>query len=341
MELKELGNTGVMVSEIGLGTWKYHGGVEPLRRGIELGAFLIDTAEMYRTEELVGQAISGKRDKVFLASKVLGSHLRYDQVMKAAEASLRRLAVDCIDLYQIHWPNSRVPITETMRAMEELVDQKMVRYIGVSNFSTSELQQAQAAMTNHPIVSNQVLYSLKARHIERDLLPYCQEKHVTVMEELVDQKMVRYIGVSNFSTSELQQAAMTNHPIVSNQVLYSLKARHIERDLLPYCQEKHVTVIAYTPLADGLATRPQLRGTGGRGGPSEQDPGPGSVELVHLPAQRHRHTKVQQPESYRGKLRGFRLAPVTAAGAGSGSGLRFLTNDLPYQIIPKIFRRNL
>ena len=181
MELKELGNTGVRVSEIGLGTWKYGGGVEPLRAGVELGAFLIDTAEMYRTEEVVGQAISGIRDQVFLASKVLGSHLRYDQVMKAAESSLRRLAVDCIDLYQIHWPNSRVPIGETMRAMEELVDQKMVRYIGVSNFSTSELQQAQAAMTNHPIVSNQVLYSLKARHIERDLLPYCQENHVTVI----------------------------------------------------------------------------------------------------------------------------------------------------------------
>ena len=181
MHLKELGNTGVMVSEIGLGTWKYSGGVEPLRRGVELGAFLIDTAEMYRTEEVVGQAISGRRDQVFLASKVLGSHLRYDQVMKAAEASLRRLAVDCIDLYQIHWPNSRVPIAETMRAMEELVDQNIVRYIGVSNFYTSQLQQAQAAMTNYPIVSNQVLYSLKARHIERDLLPYCQENHVTVI----------------------------------------------------------------------------------------------------------------------------------------------------------------
>ena len=181
MELKELGNTGVMVSEIGLGTWKYRGGVEPLRRGVELGAFLIDTAEMYRTEEVVGQAISGRRDQVFLASKVLGSHLRNDQVMKATEASLRRLAVDCIDLYQIHWPNSRVPIEETMHAMEKLVDQKMVRFIGVSNFSTRELQQAQAAMVNHPIVSNQVLYSLKARHIERDLLPYCQENHVTVI----------------------------------------------------------------------------------------------------------------------------------------------------------------
>ena len=181
MELKELGNTGVMVSEIGLGTWKYRGGVEPLRRGIELGAFLIDTAEMYRTEDVVGQAIAGTRDKVSLASKVLGSHLRYDQVIKALEASLRRLAVDCIDLYQIHWPNNRVPIAETMRAMGELVDRKLVRYIGVSNFSTGELQQAQAAMPNHPIVSNQVLYSLKARYIGRELIPYCQENHVTVI----------------------------------------------------------------------------------------------------------------------------------------------------------------
>ena len=181
MNLKELGNTGVMVPEIGLGTWKYRGGIEPLRRGVELGAFLIDTAEMYRTEDVVGEAISGRRDQVFLASKVSGSHIRYDQVMKAAEASLRRLAVDCMDLYQIHWPNNRVPIAETMQAMEELVDQKLVRYIGVSNFSIGELRQAQAAMRNHPIVCNQVLYSLKARHIERDLLPYCQENHITLM----------------------------------------------------------------------------------------------------------------------------------------------------------------
>ena len=181
MEQKELGNTGVMVSEIGLGTWKYRGGVEPLRRGVEMGAFLIDTAEMYRTEDVVGEAISGSRDQVFLASKVSGSHLRYDQVLKALEASLRRLAVDCIDLYQIHWPNNRVPIAETMRAMGELVDQKVVRYIGVSNFSTRELQQAQAAFPNHPIVSNQVLYNLKSRYIERDLIPYCQQNHVTVI----------------------------------------------------------------------------------------------------------------------------------------------------------------
>lgn len=185
MELKELGNTGVMVPEIGLGAWKYSGGVEPLRQGIELGAFLIDTAEMYSTEGVVGQAVKPflkeGRDRVFIATKVLGSHLRYDQVMRAAEASLRRLDTDYIDLYQIHWPDSRVPIKETMQAMEALVDSGQVKYVGVSNFSTAKLREAQAAMTRYPIVSNQVLYNLKERGIERDLLPYCQENHLTVI----------------------------------------------------------------------------------------------------------------------------------------------------------------
>ena len=181
MELKELGGTGVMVPEIGLGTLKYDGRDEPLRRGIELGAFLIDTAEMYRNEEKVGKAIQGLRDRVFLATKVLGSNLRYDQVLGAAEASLRRLAVDYIDLYQIHWPNSSVPIKETMSAMASLVDSGLVKYVGVSNFSVKDLEEAQAAMANVPIVSNQVLYSLKRREIERDLLPYCEENRVTVI----------------------------------------------------------------------------------------------------------------------------------------------------------------
>jgi diketogulonate reductase-like aldo/keto reductase len=177
MELKELGNTGVMVPEVGLGTARYTGGVEPLRRGVELGAFLIDTAEMYRTEDAVGQAVKGIRDRVFIATKVLGSHLRYDQVMRAAENSLRQLGTDYIDLYQIHWPNSSVPIKETMRAMEALADFGQVKYIGVSNFSVKELEEARAAMTRYPIVSNQVLYNLKRRGIEKDLLPYCQQNH--------------------------------------------------------------------------------------------------------------------------------------------------------------------
>lgn len=181
MELKQLGNTGVLVPEIGLGMWKYRGGVEPLRRGIDLGAFLIDTAEMYRTEDVVGQAIKGIRDKVFIATKVSGSHLRHDDVLRAADASLQELETDHIDLYQVHWPNSSVPIKETMRAMETLVDRKQVKYIGVSNFSTRELREAQAALRNYPIVSNQVLYNLNAREIEHDLLPYCQKHNVTII----------------------------------------------------------------------------------------------------------------------------------------------------------------
>ena len=181
MEYRELGSTGELVPEVGLGTWKYKGGPEPLRKGIDLGATLIDTAEMYRTEDAVGAAIKGRRDKVFLATKVLGSNLRHDAVLKAAENSLRLLDDDVIDLYQIHWSNSGVPIAETMGAMEELVDRGAVRYIGVSNFSVAELKEAQQAMSKYPVVSNQVLYNLKRREIERDLIPYCADNDVTVI----------------------------------------------------------------------------------------------------------------------------------------------------------------
>ncbi len=181
MEYRELGATGVMIPEVGLGTWKYRGGPEPLLRGIELGANLIDTAEMYRTEDAVGQAIRGIRDRVFVATKVLGSNLRYDDVLRAAEKSMRLLQEDVIDLYQIHWPSRNVPIADTMRAMETLVDRGMVRYIGVSNFSVADMREAKAVMSRHPIVCNQVLYNLKRRSIERDLIPYCEENRVTVM----------------------------------------------------------------------------------------------------------------------------------------------------------------
>ena len=181
MELRELGNAGVLLPEVGIGTWRYSGGTEPLVRAVSLGATHIDTAEIYGTEDVVAQALQGRRDQVFLATKVSGSHLRYDQIIAAANGSLARLQVDHIDLYQVHWPDSHVPIAETMGAMEDLVDQGKVRYIGVSNFSTQELKNAQGAMTKHRIVANQVLYNLRERHIERDLLPYCQETGVTIV----------------------------------------------------------------------------------------------------------------------------------------------------------------
>lgn len=181
MENKRLGNTEVMIPEVGLGVWRYRGGVEPLRAGVELGAFLIDTAEIYGTEEIVGQAIKGLRDRVVLATKVSGDHLRYDEVRRAAEASLRRLDTDTLDLYQVHWSNPVVPIQETMRAMESLVDAGLTKHIGVSNFSLEQLRAAQASLRNSPVVANQVLYNLNRRSIEADLLPYCLEQNITII----------------------------------------------------------------------------------------------------------------------------------------------------------------
>ena len=181
MELKQLGRTGVRVPEVGIGVWRYSGGVQPLRRAIELGANLIDTAEAYGTEEAVGQAVKGMRERVFIATKVSGAHLRHDDLLRAADESLRRLGVEQIDLYQIHWPNSAVPIRETMRAMEALVDRGVIKHVGVSNFSLEDLRDAQAAMSNYPIVSNQVLYNLNRRHIEEDLLAYCETNEITII----------------------------------------------------------------------------------------------------------------------------------------------------------------
>lgn len=181
MKLKELGTTGVMISEIGLGTWRYRGDAETLRTGIELGATLIDTAEGYYTEDVVGQAVKGIRDEVFIATKVSGRHLGYDDVLQSAEESLYKLGTDYIDLYQIHWPNASYPIRQTMKAMEELVDRGLVRFIGVSNFDIDEMEEAQSYLNNYQIVSNQVRYNLNDRSIEKNLMPYCQEKGMTIM----------------------------------------------------------------------------------------------------------------------------------------------------------------
>ena len=181
MNLQELGNSGVQIPDVGLGTWEYTGGSAPLLRGVELGAFLIDTAEAYRTEDAVGEAIKEIRDYVFVATKVSPSHFRRRDLLKAADQSLKRLKIDFIDLYQLHWANPRIPIAETMGAMEELVDAGKVRYIGVSNFSVGLMEEAQAALSRARIVSNQVEYSLTERSIEPEVMPYCQANGITVI----------------------------------------------------------------------------------------------------------------------------------------------------------------
>ena len=179
MQRKQLAQAGVMLPEIGFGTYRYHGSVELLRSAIEFGASLIDTAELYGNEEVVGKAMKNVRDRVFVATKT--NHWRYGEVLKCAEASLKRLGCDVIDLYQLHWPNAAVPIGETMAAMEALVEGGKVRFIGVSNFTVSEMQEAQCALRKQKIVSNQIRYSLVDRTIERDLLPYCQRNQVMII----------------------------------------------------------------------------------------------------------------------------------------------------------------
>jgi diketogulonate reductase-like aldo/keto reductase len=150
-----------------------------LRNAVDLGAFLIDTAEYYQNEEIVGQAIREIRNQVFIATKT--NHWRHEEVLQSAEASLRKLGVDRIDLYQLHWPNAAIPMEETLAAMEDLVDQGKVRFLGVSNFAVHEVKRAQAALRKAKIVSNQVRYSVIERTIEPRLLPYCQQQGITIL----------------------------------------------------------------------------------------------------------------------------------------------------------------
>lgn len=181
MKHKTLGSSGVEISEIGLGTWKYFGEPDLIRRGIDAGATFIDTAEFYSNEEIIGRAVRGIRDRTFIATKVSPKHFRREDVILAAENSLRRLKTGRIDLYQLHCPNPSIPIEETLEAMEMLVDQGKVRFVGVSNFSVAQLEKARLAMRRHRIMSNQVPYSLLDRRIETDIIPYCWKHGLTVI----------------------------------------------------------------------------------------------------------------------------------------------------------------
>ena len=181
MEFKELGKTGVKVPVLGLGTWGIGGrssrytaadaqAVQALRMGLDLGMLFIDTAEFYghgHSEEIVADAIGDRRESVFLATKVSPEHFGHDDVLKACEASLKRLKVSYVDLYQLHWPNPSIPISETMKAMERLVLEGKVRHIGVSNFSVRQTREAQESLSKATIAANQVDYSLLERSIEK------------------------------------------------------------------------------------------------------------------------------------------------------------------------------
>jgi len=179
--LTELAKTGVSIPEIGLGTWEYRAGPQPLRKGLEAGALFIDTAESYGSEPAVGEAVRGIRDRVFIATKVSPQNFRPADLRRSVEASLKRLDTDFVDLLQLHEPNPAIPIDDTMGAIAELITAGKVKFAGVSNFSATQLKAAQKALGRYPIVSNQVRYNLIDRTIEMELLPYCRANHVTVI----------------------------------------------------------------------------------------------------------------------------------------------------------------
>ena len=195
MQFRPLGRTHESIPVVGLGTWGIGGemgpdssrdeaGIRALRLGLDLEIKFIDTAEMYgagHSEELIARALEGRRDKVFVASKVSPRHFAYNDVLDAAKRSLKRLGLKQMSLYQLHWPSSKIPIAETMRAMEKLVSDGLTRHIGVSNFSVEQMKEAQQSLSHEKIVSNQVEFSLVDRSVEARILPYCQKEGLTLI----------------------------------------------------------------------------------------------------------------------------------------------------------------
>ncbi len=181
--------------KIGFGTWKIGGessanrardahSLAALRSALELGYTHFDTAEMYaggHAEELLGQAMREstiKREALFITSKVLPSNLKYEQVLRACEGSLRRLGMEYLDLYLIHWPSAGMRLDDTFRALNQLVSDGRVRHLGVSNFDLKLLKQSMA-LSETPLLTSQVSYSLADRSYARNgVLEYCQTNDI-------------------------------------------------------------------------------------------------------------------------------------------------------------------
>jgi diketogulonate reductase-like aldo/keto reductase len=171
------------VPAIGQGTWQLERHdraevVKALRRGLDLGLTHVDTAEMYgdgKVEEMVAEAIEGRRDEVFLVSKVLPSNASRRGTVAACERSLRRLRTDRLDCYLLHWPSEQYPIEDTLAAFEELRRGGAIRSYGVSNFDDDLLRKAASFAGTAKLVCNQVLYHLEERHADAGLIPLCEE----------------------------------------------------------------------------------------------------------------------------------------------------------------------
>jgi diketogulonate reductase-like aldo/keto reductase len=191
MRSKAFGSTGVDVAVIGQGTWdvpesgaRLQEAKRALLRGIDLGMTHVDTAEMYgsgRVEEIVGETIAGiDRSRLFITTKVLPGNATYKGTLTAAERSLRRLRVDYVDLYLLHWPSEH-PLEATMSALEALVKQGKARYVGVSNFDLAEMVEAAGYLRDVSLTCNQVLYHLRQRGVEHALVAEAKKRDIAIV----------------------------------------------------------------------------------------------------------------------------------------------------------------
>jgi aldehyde reductase len=202
--------SGERVPALGQGTWNMGdrrdlraAELASLRAGLDAGLTLIDTAEMYgngRSEELVAEAIAGRRDKVFLVSKVLPENASRRGTAAACEASLRRLKTDRIDLYLLHWRGS-VPFAETLEALMKLQAAGKIRHYGVSNLDLADMQELHALKCGAAVAANQLLYNLSRRGIEWDLLPWLRAKGIPVMaySPLEQGRLLKHKSLSAFA----------------------------------------------------------------------------------------------------------------------------------------------
>ncbi|HEX4101942.1 MAG TPA: aldo/keto reductase [Pseudonocardiaceae bacterium] len=198
--------SGETISVLGQGTWHFAerpgrraSEITSLRLGIDLGMTVIDTAEMYAdgaAEILVGEAIAGHRDDVFLVSKVLPHHASRRGTVLACQASLRRLGTDHLDLYLLHW-RGPIPLEETLAGFADLVAAGLVRYWGVSNFDTPDMVELERLSRGRDVATNQILYNVSRRGPEYDLLPWCRAHGIPIM-----------------AYSPIEQGRILHHPAV-------------------------------------------------------------------------------------------------------------------------------
>ena len=273
METRSLGTSDIQITPILMGTWQAgkrmwsgiddNESIEAIRAAVDAGITTIDTAEVYgsgHSEQIVAKAVSDIRDRLVYASKVFADHLKYEQVIEACDRSLKNLDTDYLDLYQIHWPsgsfdNEKVPIEETMKALNKLKEDGKIRAIGVSNFNRQQLEEA----SQYGIIDSlQPPYSLFWRKIEKDAVPYCIENNISV---LAYSSMAQGLLTGKFSPGHKFDEADHRSANVLFQGENFQRAQNALEQLEPIA-EKHSCSLAQLSLA-WLIAQPQTNAIAG------------------------------------------------------------------------------